>query len=103
MHLIEYDADSIYIGSNDDNKPYNNHTFKLEKGDSVYMFSDGFADQFGGESGKKYKYRPFQQFLVKINNKTMEAQKQALDEEFEQWRGNLEQVDDIMVIGIKIE
>jgi len=100
--LIEYDADNIYIGSNDENKLYTNHSFKIEKDDVIYMFSDGFADQFGGDKGKKYKYRQLQQYLVKNNNKTMDAQQEALEYEFEHWRGNLEQVDDVMVIGIKI-
>jgi serine phosphatase RsbU (regulator of sigma subunit) len=100
--LIEYSADSIYIGNNDDNKPYTNQTFKIEKDDVLYMFSDGFADQFGGDKGKKYKYNQMQQLLVKNNNKPMDVQKQLLNEEFEQWRGNLEQVDDVMIIGIKI-
>lgn len=100
--LIEYDADSIYIGNNDANKPYTNQSFKIEKDDVLYMFSDGFADQFGGDKGKKYKYNQFQQLLVKNNNKSMDIQKQLLNEEFEQWRGNLEQVDDVMIIGIKI-
>ncbi|HXD94054.1 MAG TPA: two-component regulator propeller domain-containing protein [Bacteroidia bacterium] len=100
--LIEYDADSIYIGNNDDNKPYTNQTFKIEKEDVLYLFSDGYADQFGGDKGKKYKYHQMQQLLVKNNNKPMDVQKQLLNEEFEQWRGNLEQVDDVMIIGIKI-
>ena len=101
--LIEYDANNIYIGNNDDNKLYTNQTFKIEREDVIYMFSDGFADQFGGDKGKKYKYRQMQQLLVKNNNKSMDAQKQLLEREFEQWRGNLEQVDDVMVIGIKID
>ena len=100
--LIEYDADSIYIGNNDDNKPYTNQTFKIEKDDVLYLFSDGYADQFGGDKGKKYKYSQMQQLLVKNNNKPMDIQKQLLIEDFEQWRGNLEQVDDVMIIGIKI-
>jgi hypothetical protein len=66
------------------------------------MFSDGFADQFGGDKGKKYKYRQMQQLLVQHNNKPMLTQKQLLEEEFEQWRGNMEQIDDVMIIGIKI-
>ena len=100
--LIEYDADNIFIGSNSDNKQYTNQTFKLEKDDTIYMFSDGYADQFGGDKGKKYKYRNLQQLLVKNNNKPMDAQKEALNNDFEHWRGNLEQVDDVMIIGIKI-
>lgn len=101
--LIEYDADNIYIGSNNENRLYTNHTIKIEKNDAIYMFSDGFADQFGGDKGKKYKYRQMQHLLVKNNNKPMDAQKEELDAEFESWRGNIEQVDDVMIIGIKID
>ena len=100
--LIEYDADNIFIGNNDGNKLYTNQTFKIEKDDTIYMFSDGFADQFGGDKGKKYKYRQLQQLLVQHNNKPMSTQKQLLEGEFESWRGNMEQVDDVMIIGIKI-
>ena len=101
--LIEYDADNIYIGNNDSNKIYTNHSFKIEKNDVLYLFSDGYADQFGGDKGKKYKYRQMQQLLVKNNNRPLDVQKQMLEQELEHWRGNLEQVDDILVIGVKID
>ncbi|HEX7415432.1 MAG TPA: SpoIIE family protein phosphatase, partial [Bacteroidia bacterium] len=100
--LVEYNADNLFIGNNDENLPYTNQCFKIEKGDILYLFSDGFADQFGGDKGKKYKYRQLQQLLVKNNTRSMDAQKEALEQEFEHWRGNIEQIDDILIIGIKI-
>lgn len=101
--LVEYNPDNLSIGSEEHmNKMYTNHSFNLEKGDIVYLFSDGYADQFGGEKGKKFKYHQLQQLLVKNNNKSMDLQKYLLEQEFEQWKGGLEQVDDVLVVGIKI-
>lgn len=100
--LIEYPSDHISIGSKENNKSYNNHTFEFLTGDKIYLFSDGFADQFGGEKGKKFKYNHFQELLVKINNQTMEKQREELDKGFSDWKGQLEQVDDVLVIGISL-
>jgi serine phosphatase RsbU (regulator of sigma subunit) len=99
--LIEYNADNISIGTEAD-KTYTNHTFKTEKDDMLYIFSDGYADQFGGEKGKKYKYQQMQQQLVKNNNKSLDLQKHLLDQDFDQWKGGLEQVDDVLLIGIRM-
>jgi ligand-binding sensor domain-containing protein/serine phosphatase RsbU (regulator of sigma subunit) len=101
--LIEYNPDNISIGSEDhQDKLYTNHSFNLEKGDIIYLFSDGYADQFGGEKGKKFKYHQMQQLLVKNNNKSLDLQKHLLEQEFETWKGGLEQVDDVLVLGIRI-
>ena len=100
--LIEYNADNISIGSDESSKPYTNHAFKTEKDDMLYIFSDGYADQFGGEKGKKFKYTQLQQSLVKNNNKSLDLQKHILEQDFEQWKGGLEQVDDVLLIGIRI-
>jgi serine phosphatase RsbU (regulator of sigma subunit) len=100
--LIEYDADNMSIGSDDIVKPYTNHSVKTAKDDMLYLFSDGYADQFGGEKGKKFKYQQMQQIIVKNNNKSLDLQKHLLEQEFEQWKGGLEQVDDVLVIGIRI-
>jgi len=101
--LIEYSSDNISIGSEDHkDKLYTNHTFNTEKGDILYLFSDGYADQFGGEKGKKFKYHQMQQLLVKNNNKSLDLQKHLLEQEFETWKGVLEQVDDVLVIGVKL-
>jgi len=75
---------------------------QLNKGDQLYLFTDGFADQFGGPKGKKFKYRQFQELLLANAEKSMKEQKTALEKAIEQWRGDLEQVDDILVIGIRL-
>ena len=68
----------------------------------MYMFSDGYADQFGGPKGKKFKYKPFKRLLSENRDKPMKEQKELLDSAFETWRGNLEQIDDVVVLGVKI-
>ena len=83
-------------------KLFTNHTVQLEEGDTVYLFSDGFADQFGGPKGKKFKYEQFRKLLLSIQNQSMESQKLLLNKAFEDWKGELEQVDDILVIGLKV-
>ena len=71
--------------------------------DFVYIFSDGYADQFGGPKGKKFMYKRFRDYLLTLNGKNMSGQKQFLDDTLEQWKGPLEQIDDILVIGIHID
>jgi ligand-binding sensor domain-containing protein/serine phosphatase RsbU (regulator of sigma subunit) len=100
--LIEYPADHVSIGVMEEGKKYTNHSFNIEKNDQLYLFTDGFADQFGGDKGKKYKYHHFQEFLVKINTRVPEEQRKMLQQEFTLWKGNLEQVDDVTVIGIRL-
>lgn len=78
------------------------HTLELKKGDSFYLYSDGFADQFGGPKGKKYKYKQLEELLKSNCDKSPEQQKQILKTSFETWKGNLEQVDDVTVIGFSI-
>ena len=103
--FIEVKPDKLAIGADTDDaavKVFTNHTVKLEKGDSVYLFTDGYADQFGGPNGKKFKYKKFQELLIEMQDNTMEEQKHILNYHHELWRGSLEQVDDILVIGIRI-
>ena len=75
---------------------------QLNNGDKIFLFSDGIADQFGGQKGKKFKYKQLGEFLLSNVDLPMETQKQKLQDTFEQWRGQLEQVDDVCVIGVKI-
>ena len=82
-------------------KPFTIQNVKLAKGDCIYMFTDGYADQFGGPKGKKFKYKALQELVLSISHKPMVEQKQILDTTIEQWRGDLEQVDDILMIGIR--
>lgn len=103
-HFVEVKADKFPIGTNQDGKPdeYSNHVIKLRKGDSIYLFSDGYADQFGGPKGKKFKYRQLQETLISIQGKSMTEQKDYLSNIFSKWRGDLEQVDDICIIGVRV-
>lgn len=103
--FIEVKPDKQAIGADTENaeiKVFTNHKIKLEKGDSIYLFTDGYADQFGGPNGKKFKYKKFQELLIEIQDNSMEEQKHILNFHFEQWKGALEQVDDILVIGIRV-
>jgi len=102
--LIQVKADKQPIGTyiGDGLKPFVNHEIELQKGDLIYIFSDGYADQFGGPQGKKFKYKSFQKLLLDNCNLSMDQQCSILDNSIEEWRGDLEQVDDILVIGIRI-
>ncbi len=100
--LYEIKPDKMPIAIYEKMDDFTTYEIQLEKGDLLYMFSDGFADQFGGIKGKKFKYKPFKHLLLKNANKPMEEQKKLLNTTFEDWKGNLEQIDDVVVIGIKI-
>ncbi|TXB65772.1 SpoIIE family protein phosphatase [Vicingus serpentipes] len=103
LMLFEVKADRFPIGSySESNKKYNNNSFKLSKGDTLYLFSDGYADQFGGPNGKKFRYKQFKQLLLSINSKPMDEQKEILIDAMSEWKGKMEQVDDIIVIGTKL-
>ncbi|NQY08296.1 MAG: SpoIIE family protein phosphatase [Flavobacteriales bacterium] len=101
-NLFEVKADKQPIGRHIKQNPYTNHKLDLNKGDVIYMFSDGFADQFGGERGKKLKSKVFKKHLIKIWNKPLKKQGQILQDLINNWMGDNEQIDDICVIGIRI-
>jgi serine phosphatase RsbU (regulator of sigma subunit) len=101
--LLEFKADKMPVGRHDKQDTlFTRHTEKLQKGDLIYIFTDGFADQFGGEKGKKFKYSALKELLLSIAEKPMEEQKTILSKTFENWRGNLEQVDDVCVVGVRV-
>ncbi len=102
--LTETKADKLPIGMNEDGvvDVYKNHTFQLEKGDCVYVFSDGYADQFGGPHGKKFKYAQLREVLAGLFNVPMQDQKKALIKAFEDWKGDEAQIDDICIIGVRV-
>jgi len=81
---------------------FTNHTIPLEKGDCCYIFTDGFVDQKGGPDNEKFYYQPFRELLVEIHPLSMEEQKQKLEKVFSEWKGNSEQVDDMLVIGFRV-
>jgi len=102
--LIDLKSDRMPVGKHErDNVPFNEQTIELKKGDTIYTLTDGFADQFGGAKGKKFKYKPLQDFLIAHVNDSMAQQKAGLEKAFEDWRGSLEQVDDVCIIGVRIE
>jgi serine phosphatase RsbU (regulator of sigma subunit) len=101
--LITCPADKMPVGKSPrDTETFTLHTVDLQKGDTVYMLTDGLPDQFGGPKGKKYKYKQLEDLLVANNEKSLAEQKEILNTSFHNWKGNLEQVDDVLLIGIKI-
>ena len=98
----EIRANKQPIGMYDNRMPYTNHIIQLQKGDTIYIFSDGYIDQFGGPKGKKFKSKPFKQLLLSIQNESMDKQKEIIEMAFEDWQGANEQVDDVCIIGVKI-
>ena len=100
--ILETKANKQPIGQFDNPQPYTTHTFDLQKGDTIYIFSDGYVDQFGGEKGKKFKAKAFKDLLISIQNQKMEEQKMIIDNAFETWKGDLEQIDDVCVIGVRV-
>ncbi len=100
--VVQIKPDKFAIASFAPNsKNYTNHEVQIEKGDVIYLFSDGYADQFGGERGKKFMYKRFRSLLLEIKDKSPIEQKSILNATIEDWRGVHEQVDDILIIGVK--
>ena len=103
--LLETKADKFPIGISfrDSISTFKNHEMKYQKGDVVYIFTDGFPDQFGGPMGKKYKYDRFQTLLKSIHEQSIHEQGQILEKEFWSWKGDLVQIDDILIIGFTLD
>lgn len=100
--FIETKADRQPIGIHIHEKDFTNHKLQLQKDDSLYIFSDGFIDQFGGETGGKFKTVRYKELLISIQDRTMEEQKLAIEQTFVKWKRDLKQIDDVLVIGIRI-
>jgi serine phosphatase RsbU (regulator of sigma subunit) len=101
--LFEVRGDRMPIGiSGFEEKPFTEHSLEMKKGDLVYLFSDGYADQFGGASGKKMKYGGFKKKLLEVHRDPLKDQHELLLDAYVQWKGTYEQVDDILVMGIQI-
>lgn len=103
LYLYEIKGDRQPVGEYGDRaKPFTLNSAHLEEGDAFYLFSDGFVDQFGGEKGKKFKARPFREYLLSIYSQSMEEQEALLNAHFESWKGDLEQIDDVTIMGVRV-
>lgn len=100
--IIEFKPNKQPIGLYDGMKSFDQTEIQLFEGDTLYIFTDGFADQFGGERNKKLMYKPFKKLLIENRNLDMETQKENLTRFYAEWRGDNEQIDDVCVIGVKI-
>jgi len=107
--LIETKADRQPIGyEQGKDQPFTNHEIQLQKGDTIYTFSDGYADQYGGDEnstygkGKKFSKGRFKKLVLSLQEQSMTEQKETFDTIIESYKGDLEQVDDILVIGVRI-
>jgi len=100
--LSEIKGDRMPIGLSDEMDNFASVEVKIEKGDTFYLFSDGFADQFGGPSHKKFSYRRLREQLIMTRGNKMADQKALLEDAIHKWMGNNDQTDDIMMIGFRI-
>ena len=100
--LITYNADKFSIGESDISLKFKRNTIQLEKGDMIYLFTDGYVDQFGGEFGKKFKYNPFRKLLLSVAELPVDEQHELIYETIVKWQGGFEQLDDILIFGVKI-
>ncbi|MCW3077040.1 MAG: protein serine/threonine phosphatase [Bacteroidetes bacterium] len=100
--IINLKADKMPVGKGEREQPFTLFEIDFKPGDNLYLFTDGYPDQFGGPKGKKFKYKPLENLLLECSSLLVSEQKEILLNNFEEWRGNLEQVDDVLIIGIKI-
>ncbi len=101
--LKQYDANKFPIGKFlGEKQNFTNHTIQLQKGDQLFLFSDGYADQFGGPRGKKFMVGNFRRLLLNISQLSSKEQRQKLESTLSDWQGIQDQVDDVLVIGLKI-
>jgi hypothetical protein len=101
--LFEFKADKHPVGKYyGENKQFSLHQIQTNKTDQIYIFRDGFDDQFGGEKGKKFKYKPFKKLLLENSNIVLTDLDNTLNITFDKWKGSLEQIDDVCAMGIKV-
>jgi len=102
FQLFEIKGDKQPVGTHWEETPFTTHSIPLLEKDSIYLFSDGFIDQFGGDKRKKFMSGNFKKLLLSVQHESMDKQARILEETFESWRGEVEQIDDVSVIGVKI-
>ena len=99
--IIEIKADRISIGFSDNDKEFSLKEIDIKENDSVYLYSDGYIDQMGGDENKRFMLKRFKEFILNINKKPMAKQKESLLESFNIWKGNSDQTDDVLILGIR--
>lgn len=95
-------ADKMPIGKGERTENFSLHEIDIKEGDTLYLFTDGYADQFGGPRGKKFKYKQLHELLTSFRDVAFTEQKKVLDDIISEWKGNLEQTDDILIVGLKL-
>lgn len=101
--IVEFKANKMPIGNYTEKLvPFTSEVIQLQKGDTIYLITDGYADQFGGPKGKKFKYSPLQELLLNNNHLSMQEQKVVFDKSFDDWKAHYEQIDDVSLIGVRI-
>jgi len=100
--LKELEADKMPVGMGVRNESFKKYSIDIKPNDRIYLYTDGYADQFGGPKKKKFKYKQLNELILKNSNLTMKEQGEILKKEFNSWRGDLEQVDDVCIIGVRI-
>lgn len=100
--LEEIRADKQPIGKFADARPFTTHQISLSQGDTIYIFTDGYQDQFGGDKGKKFKASALRDLITELGKRPMNEQLERIQGTFETWRGNLEQIDDVCIIGVRV-
>jgi len=100
--MLEYKGNNMPVAFYEKMSDFTRYSIDMKQGDRVYMFTDGFPDQFGGPQGKKFKYRPFKDLLLEVHERPMEEQQKILSLIFDEWKGDLSQIDDVLVIGLRL-
>lgn len=99
---IVLEHDRVPVGKSEKSESFSLFELSIQDGETLYLYTDGYADQFGGEKGKKFKSKKLNELLLEINLKSMQQQKAAISETFENWKGEFEQIDDVCVIGLRL-
>jgi serine phosphatase RsbU (regulator of sigma subunit) len=101
--IITLKADRMPIGIHLSEKmSFTNHEMEIKPGDSIYIFTDGFIDQFGGKDGRRFKINAFKELLMSIQKFNMNDQKKAIERKYFEWKGNFDQIDDILIVGVRL-
>jgi serine phosphatase RsbU (regulator of sigma subunit) len=99
--LIEFKGNRMPVGSYPHQKPFTSHQVRIKKGDNIYLFSDGYADQFGGTTNRKMMLGTFKRLITENSHHSMKEQREIFDQHFLNWKGYNEQVDDVLLMGYK--